>query len=325
MTLEEKARTRAGKMETHIIEWTPSLFISEPRVVLGTFSAASKSQRWIRPGGVVYPFSLPQTVSEVTRDWLSLSYRLPLRTRNENRADLEARIDAASMPLFALAGWRGDALYLDIAQAYRQIAAAVGWDVEYWPQRGIISTRPLKPVPAWLWNTKLWRSLLYSLSRKTPMAISRWGVIAYEQIPSPYYNPRIVALVLDVLNGVAHDLHRIGAVYCHTDGAIIPYHLAHLAHLAHLTHRIHLRGAGHAHRQRTDPRHAGNGSESGWPPRHPHRIGPTPGSTRDVTAGRSEQPHRLHHPHHRIRHGRARVGAKVRRKGAQEADRRNCE
>jgi hypothetical protein len=86
------------------------------------------------------------------------------------------------------------------------------------------------PVPSFLWINKLWRSLLYSLSRKTPMAISRWGSISYEQIPSPYYNPRIVALVLDVLNGVAHDLHRIGAVYAHTDGAIIPYHLAHLAH-----------------------------------------------------------------------------------------------
>jgi hypothetical protein len=218
---------RAQQVQTHVIEWTPAMLATLPRVVIGNFSASAKSERWILPHAAVYPYGVPQTVSELTRDWMAVSYRLPMRARVENRAEMEHRIAQAQMPLAALAHWTGEAAYTDIAQAYRQIAAAVGWNPEYWPSRGVLNCQRLRPVSGFLWGHKLWRSMLYSLARKTPMQIMRHGVITHENVPSPYYNPRFVGLVLDVLNGVGWDLRRAGAVYIHTDGAIVPTrHLA---------------------------------------------------------------------------------------------------
>lgn len=221
--LLEAVRDEYEKRETIISEWRIRDFAAEPFVVYGTMSAASKTKRWIRPSAVISVGGLPTTMGSLVRTWLRQTYRLPLRRKADQIAEAERYLKAHSMPLYAVAGWQGEALYLDISSAYLQIASAIGWDVDVSLTRNFLSVRRLPPLPLGLYESKLARALLYSLAYPSLANVVRYGRVSAEALPAPYRNPLFCMVVMLVLRSVAFDLITVAnAVYVHTDGAIIP-------------------------------------------------------------------------------------------------------
>lgn len=192
-------------------------------VYLGDFSltALAGSNRWLRPSATITPFGFKQSVTEITRDYLSLKYKLPLKIR---KAQIEATKDIPPAPLMALPGSYGAGVYIDIKSAYWQIVRAVGWDVEYFPARYIAVGSSHEDAPEFLVKQKLFRASMVSMCRTRDAHIYDGVSKVYpKSMSNPFVNYRLIKLVNDVLNGIAWEISNsiFGLWYVNTDGYIV--------------------------------------------------------------------------------------------------------
>lgn len=162
----------------------------------------------------------PITESGAARTYLTIKYpNMPFRARSNQ---IEAWTNPhRSTPLYARAGI-GNGAYLDLKNAFWTIVQAVGFNLEYMPNKYLGIGANMEDFPFFMY--RLSRNSLVSLGLSSTMAV--WNAkkqrVDYRKTGARTKNLGLWALVCDTLNAVAADVVRAGAVYWYTDGGIVP-------------------------------------------------------------------------------------------------------
>lgn len=214
----ERAYKRQSE-NSYFIGKFPHLSDIDQRTLLGGFSWFTPSAhiRYLDPLNTVNIGLGEQTQPEIARDYLMVKYGGSPKIRR-NQLDELTRLRKA--PLFCLPGHYPDMVYLDLKAAYWSIIRIVGWDVDYMPGKWITYRSDNEDFPDP--TLKVARSALVSLTQAQNLSVWTGERLTTEKTGSNLLNSALWACVFDVLNGVAEDMVKAGAVYCHTDGYILP-------------------------------------------------------------------------------------------------------
>ena len=219
--MTEHSRKRMEGWTVNLInEWFPITRLDKP-TILGSFAwtQTSTQTKWLMSANAVHNGASWVTPADLARDYLSLKFpdRKPRISTRQYQQVVSVKRFA---PLAALPG-DYDAVYLDLLSAYWSILQVVGWDVEYSPGRYLATKTMVHDYP---WSSvKLSRNCLVSVGLPGAMRLWTGEKLIFQKKPNKFINLMLFALVMDVLNGIAHDMiHNAGAVYVHTDGYIIP-------------------------------------------------------------------------------------------------------
>lgn len=218
--MQERTHERLEGWNVNLLDrfFDPRYLHYETYIGLFQWSCPAIMVKWLyRPhalnlgGGYVTP-------GDIARDYLALKY--PKRrircTTSQWKSCIESRNKA---PTYSKPGQLERGIYLDLSGAYWQITRAVGWDVEYNPERWLISRSRMTDFP--FPREKMARNCLVSVGM--PGAIRLWTgkELQFIQRPNRFVNLILWRLVNDVLNGIAADMLAIGAIYINTDGYIL--------------------------------------------------------------------------------------------------------
>lgn len=213
------AAERHEKYQTRVVEKFPDVrTISDP-FYYGThcWTFPGLKQRWIPEARVIDIGNGPQTRPEVARDYLAVKY--PAR-RRAVKEQIDAIRDKPPMPLLCLpARWHAGA-YVDLHAAYWSIMRLTGWDVDYWPGRWLRPGTPPTDFP--LPGDKVSRNALVTCALPGPITMWTGEKFIRVKAGNPHVNLCLWHLIADVLHLVAGYALDAGAVYVHTDGAILP-------------------------------------------------------------------------------------------------------
>lgn len=185
-----------------------------------TMSTVKTKRRVVAQDVAMTPFYIPQSPTELVRDYLTAKYTFPvMATRNQ----LAALAQPEQAPLYARVGLHSDCCYIDIKSAYWQIVQAVGWDVDYFPHKYLAQRSEMSDMPAWLIERKIARASLVSMARRGNASFWTGNSLIYKPVYNKYLNSSLVMFVNDVLMSVASDVKsRVnGLVYVNTDGYIV--------------------------------------------------------------------------------------------------------
>lgn len=158
------------------------------------------------------------TPGDLARDYLSIKFGKKRRPITKEQIDVVTK--ERSAPLYANPCSMFDATYLDVKSAYWTILSAVGWDVDYQPGQWLAQQSDVWDCP--FPEDKLARNCLVSLVTNGELSVWDGERLTQHKKPNQFVNYQLWALVMDVLNGFATDMIRMGATYAHTDGFIIP-------------------------------------------------------------------------------------------------------
>lgn len=224
--LEMKDRITAVLLEKHEKKDTTMLArfppITELRpCYLGSHSLTGldKSWRYLSKASSVNLGELYTTEPELGRAYLTIKYpKRPPINRVQKRLVIE---DNFRPPLYAVPGPWGECAYVDIVSAYWSIMSPVGWDVDYCPGRYVGQRSEMHDFP--FPDRKLARNSMAVAGIAGNLTIWDGTGIKTVKGGGRHTNKIIWAYIMDVLNGVAHELYyECQAKYCMTDGYIIP-------------------------------------------------------------------------------------------------------
>ena len=190
-------------------------------VTLGsyTYTAKTKHHKWLHASHTKNYGGGFCTPGDMARDYLAIKYdgRRIRCTGEQARAAVDNR---KSAPLYCQPQILESAVYLDITSAYWQIVRAVGWNVDYNPNKFISSKSRMVDFP--YGNHKGARNCLVTVG--LPSTISLWtgSELKHVKSGSKFTNFILYRLVMDVLNGIAREMvDHAGAAYVYTDGYIL--------------------------------------------------------------------------------------------------------
>lgn len=202
-----------------VMDTFPRLRNIHERCICGSFSwtLPDSKRRLIYAPNAVYLDGKVCTPGDIARWYLKVKYPRRLRC---STAQYEEFAKHRHHPLYAIPCMIEDGYYVDCVSAYWSILKVVGWDVEYMPGRllGVGSLMTDFPFA----GNKLARNCL--ITNGIAMTMKLWDgkeqrLLSMKQ-GSPKRNLGLWAIVQDVLNGLAVDVIRAGALYVHTDGYI---------------------------------------------------------------------------------------------------------
>ena len=190
---------------------------------LGSFAWTSKAakRKWIISSAAEQVGQGWYTPADLARGWLKVKHPKKLRCNKVQWAEMQKK---RSAPLYAKPGYLPEAVYVDLQSAYWSILKKSGWDIDYMPGRyaGVKSSAWSFPFA----HNKMARNCLVSVGRSGGMSVWTGKKLAFIQKPNRFANGVLFMFVMDILNGIAADMVRAGAIYVHTDGYIIdPVHL----------------------------------------------------------------------------------------------------
>ena len=214
----DRAYKRQGE-NTYRMGKFPHLNDLDNRTLLGSFSWFTPVEhiRYVNPLTVVNIGLGDQTQPEIARDYLMVKYGKPPAIRKTQLSEL---LRTRNAPLWSMPGVYPDMCYIDIKSAYWSILRIIGWDVDYMPGKWLTFRSSLEDFPAP--ELKVARSALVSLSQSATLSVWTGERLGKEKTGSNLLNSALWACVFDILNGVANDMVSLGAVYCHTDGYMLP-------------------------------------------------------------------------------------------------------
>jgi len=223
--MEELASERP-QIKTDPVATFPSLYSIHDYTFIGSFAWTSQAGKWkiVASKNALKTSVGWQTPAELARDYIKVKYKKPGRVTREQYDEFMRKRAA---PLLAIPGTYENSLYLDLKSAYWSILQVIGWDVDYYPGKWLGVKSDVRDFP--YWKNKLSRNCLVSVGL-TGMGKAWDGEkLVFHKKQNPYTNMMLWSCVQDVLNGVAYDMKRAGAVYAHTDGYIVEeknYHSA---------------------------------------------------------------------------------------------------
>lgn len=167
-----------------------------------------------------------ETPPALARAYLRLEYKHSPSLRHAQRLALEDEKNREnglySPPNYAQPAQFQYGFYIDIKSAYWSILNVVGWNLDYNPGQWLARGRPPSNFPL---DHKNARHCLVSCAQSNQQSIYYpWpdDEIRYENRGNSIANIGLWRLVTDVLNSVAADAVRAGAIYANTDGYIAP-------------------------------------------------------------------------------------------------------
>lgn len=222
LVLQDMIDTRNHKNEKYAVtllqQWFPLSEITVPTFI-GSFAWTSiaAGKKWmLHKNAMLYAddYSSP---ADAARDYVETKYKKRRRVTTPQYHEIMRH---RAPPLYAQPCQLENAVYVDLKSAYWSIVRAVGWDVDYYPGRWIrvISDCDDFPFP----DHKLARNCLVSVGLISQSKMWTGKHLVMKDKRNANVNMVLWAFVQDVLNGIAHDMISIGAVYAHTDGFILP-------------------------------------------------------------------------------------------------------
>lgn len=214
----DKAYQRQEKMTYRIGEF-PHYCDLDNRTICGSFSwtTPAENMRYVHPETMVDIGHGTQTEPEIARDYLRVKYKTPPKIK---KVQLDELTKPRKAPTMAIPGEYADMTYIDIKSAYWSIIRIIGWDVDYMPGRFITVRSSNEDFPAA--DHKTARNTLVSSTQSGKLPVWTGRQLIMENIGATMINSALWAAVADILNGVAMDMERLGAVYINTDGYIVP-------------------------------------------------------------------------------------------------------
>ena len=218
--MRSKARERYEKHEYELVGDFPPYTSFEEKTFLGLYSyTTTRTRRRILLASEAKPFTceVPQTPTEVARDYLDLVFPRPLRATREQR---DAITVPRSAPLYYKPAHIQGGVYLDLNSAYLQLLDVIGWDVDYYPKKFMGAGRPPTDFP--LRHHKSSRNYLVSCGLSS--SVSVWsGRELQETYPrNIHINYGLWSAIQDILHELARSACAFGAFYVATDGYILP-------------------------------------------------------------------------------------------------------
>ena len=239
-TLVEKIKEKQSQKKMIFVNRLPPLSSLKELTIIGKFSYyQNQSQRRIihKPEAVEIIPGLLETPPNVARTYLFEKYKLSPRI---SRVQFDSVVDSLrQMPNYAAPCEFDYGFYVDIKAAYWRIMNLVGWDVDYWPGKWLSDGTPPDDFP--LPEHKTARSCLYSAGALSNIPYydpayktkGKDNAIDVFKNGNPLLNPGLSKLTSDVLNSIATQAIRAGAVYANTDGFICPdeHTAGHVVHI----------------------------------------------------------------------------------------------
>lgn len=209
---------RRAKYDTQVVEALPDIRTIRERCYWGVFAyTLTKSKtRLIKRSSLVSIGYGPQTPSEVARDYLTALYPKRLRAVGKQA---EKIMQHRAYPLYAKPGTIPKGVYVDIRSAYWSLMGLGGWDIDYHPGKWLIPGRAPLDFP--LATHKVARNCLVSLG--LPSVTTLWTGEHWKRVHTrnPRLNLGLWSFVQDTLTACALLAVAFGALYVHTDGAIM--------------------------------------------------------------------------------------------------------
>lgn len=219
--MEANETERLDGWTVELIDRFPSIYDIDERAILGSFSwTLMKSRRkLIIAKEAVMLGRMYVTPADIARAYLRVKFpnRKPRMTGFQAREFVDFR---SQPPLYCTPCNISDALYIDLKSAYWNIVQAIGWDVEYLPSRFMGAGKPASDFP-FAWH-KMARNCLVSCVMPSSMTVWTGTRLVNQKGRNPFLNLMLWGAVCDVLNGIAVDAIKAGAVYVYTDGYIVP-------------------------------------------------------------------------------------------------------
>lgn len=219
--MESNEAERLDGWTIELVDRFPSIIDVTERAILGSFSwTLLKSKRkLILASEAVMLGRMYLTPADLARAYLRIKF--PNRKPRMTGFQAQAFVDFRSQPpLYCTPCSIQDALYVDLKSAYWNILQTIGWDIEYLPSRFLGVGKPLSDFP-FSWH-KLARNCLVSCVMPSAMTVWTGTKIVNQKGHNPFLNLMLWGAVCDVLNGIAVDVIKAGAVYVYTDGYIVP-------------------------------------------------------------------------------------------------------
>ncbi len=223
--LIEKALKRREQWQTIVINSLPDPYTLKETTLLGSYSftkTESKQRLIVKRDSIWltdHDTPIIETPSAIARDYLKIKYkRSPIVKHvqaNKLRDGLNPSPNYANPTRFEYG------YYIDIKSAYWSIMDSVGWNPDYYPERWLSSGTPPRDFP--FKDHKIARNCLVSagfgggILRYTPA-----GVFDEMKVGNQLANISLYRLINDILNSIAQQAVKFGAVYVNTDGYIAP-------------------------------------------------------------------------------------------------------
>jgi hypothetical protein len=213
--------------EVHIRETFPKLTTIHEPVFVGSFTWTCQQEKWkilqsknaiSTPAGWASP-------AELARNYITIKYPKRRRVTTDQYHEI---MKPRSQPLLAHPGTYGDCVYLDLKSAYWSILKVIGWDVEYFPGRWLGVRSDVSDYP--FQDFKLARNSLVSVGLVGRANYWTGDKLISVRKSNGLVNMALWSAVQDILNGIALDMEKAGALYINTDGYIFRSQAAELAY-----------------------------------------------------------------------------------------------
>lgn len=123
-------------------------------------------------------------------------------------------------PRFAIPGYYGPSVYIDVKSAYHSIYSRIEWELSFLPSKLYIKNG-LTPLSALELPTKRAKVAPIGMALSRKGFVWKDGAVRSINRVSGFYNPQVAWYCWAVLGAIARRLRSAGAVYFNTDGAIM--------------------------------------------------------------------------------------------------------
>lgn len=215
------------KLDVKLVNNFPALSSIHSPVFVGSFTWYCQQEKWkaLLQKAAISTSEGWASPAELARNYITVKYTKRRRVTTDQYHEV---MRPRSQPLLAIPGTYGDCVYLDLKSAYWSILKIIGWDVDYFPGRWLSVKSNVSDFP--FSDNKLSRNSLVSVG-----VLSKTNFWTGEKLISLTKSNGLVNMVLwsavqDILNGIAWDMARAGALYINTDGYIFRMGNSHLAY-----------------------------------------------------------------------------------------------
>lgn len=214
------ARQRREKYNLEVVGELPDYQLSNEKVFIGQFSQTTTrtaNRFLLRDASQHYLCEIPQSPTEIARDYLDVVFPKPLRATKEQR---EAILLHRSPPLYYQPTYIQGGVYLDINATYLQLMDVIGWDPDYFPRKFLGAGRPPSDFPAR--HDKTARNTLVSCGLSSSVSVWTGSKLTETYPRNKHINYGLWSAIQDILHEIARCAVDFGATYVATDGYILP-------------------------------------------------------------------------------------------------------
>lgn len=220
--LIKKAAERQEKWETYFVRTLPDPWTLKETTFIGSYSFSliqSRKRMLLKKDAIPLNSVYSETPPAIARDFLTLKYkRGPIVKAMQARRLMDG---LHGVPNYANPRRFDHGFYVDVKSAYWSIMQIAGWNVDYYPGQWLSPGSAPNDFP--FKTHKVARNCLVSAG--IPGSLIQYiprGEFKEVRPGNRLANVSLFKLIQDVLNCIAVDAIKLGAIYVNTDGFIFP-------------------------------------------------------------------------------------------------------